>query len=609
MDHLKAGDGGTGVTAPASAVCVAAAPKRRPILRHDLVAGLTVALMSIPQGMAYAVIAGLPPVYGLYSSIVLTMVFALCGSSRYLVSGPTNAVSIMVASVSLAVVHPLADTNPMGVVVLLTFMVGSVQLLLGLLKVGNLSQFISNSVLMGYTAGAGLLIALNQCGPLLGVASVDRGRHLLVRIGATLAQLPQANGYAALLGCGTVVLLLAGRRWRPHWPTPLLVMILTAAVAGLFGLEERGVPLVGHLSAVLPRLEWPPFQIGLVADLGSAAIAVALLGCIESLSIAKRIGMVSGRREDSNRDFIGLGLSHMLGSLFQCMPGGGSLTRSMLNYTAGARTRCAGVFSALWVAVILLLFGRWARFIPMASLAGLLVVLGLGLIDVRRIRYAVMATRSDAAVLGATFLATLLLHLDTAIYVGVLSSLALFLRKASAPHLVEYNLQEDILREISDPKERMHPAISIIHVEGELFFGAAEIFEDQMRRLVSDGNIRVVILRLKNARHLDATTLAALEGLYRYLEADGRLLLISGASPDVLRVLRRGGLLKVLGAANVFPAEGNLTAATGKALLRAQAFVGKATTPDLRVFYDSRHAPDIARTGAKMPDANRETPR
>ncbi len=320
------------------------------------------------------------------------------------------------------------------------------------------------------------------------------------------------------------------------------------------------------------------------------ALAIAILGCIETMSIAKSIAISSGQRLDTNQGFIGIGAANLVGALFQCMPGSGSFTRSAMNFQAGARTRFAGVMSGLWVAVIVLLFGRLARYIPAASLAGLLIVLGLRMVHLHQIRVAMRATRSDATVLALTFACALLLHLRMAIYVGVISSLVLFLRKASAPHLVEYDLDGDTMREIRDPGERSHPQISIIHVEGELFFGAAELFEDEVRRLASDPNIRVVVLRMKNARHLDATSVMALEALHKFMREDNRLLLVSGATADVMRVLRNSGLLAQVGEDCVFPAEENLTAATRKALARAQEFLGKEAKPEVRVFYEKTRA-------------------
>jgi SulP family sulfate permease len=554
-------------------------------LGRDLSASLTVALMNIPQGISFATIAGLPPVYGIYASIVLTLICSLLCNSQHLICGPTNAISIMVAGALLTAGNPAVRDNPVQAVLILTVMVGVIQLGFGLLKAGNLAQFISRSVLIGFTAGAGLLIALNQVPVFLGL-TLPPVHHLLGRVSETWKHLAEVNFYAVGIGALTLVLLYAGKRWLPRWPTALFAMALATFLVWLFDLEKHGIKVAGALPAALPSFLVPGFDLGIVADLAGAAIAIALLGCVESLSIAKSISLLSGQKMNNNQDFVGLGISHIIGGFFQCMPGCGSFTRSILNFRAGAQTRFSGVFSAIWLSLLLLLLAPVAKTIPLAALAALLIFLGIGLIDWAHIKSSVLATKSDATVLLLTFFCTLFLHLDTAIYIGVLASLILFLRKASSPHLVEYNVEDDSMREIRTPKDRSHPEISIIHVEGELFFGAAEMFEEQVRLLAKDDNIRVIILRLKNARHLDATAVHAIEGLQRFLSQNGRLLLISGVPEDVHRVMRRSGLIAKLGEENVFPAEENLTVATRRALLRAREFLGTETSPDVRIFYD-----------------------
>jgi SulP family sulfate permease len=444
-------------------------------------------------------------------------------------------------------------------------------------------------VLVGFTSGAGILIAINQLPTLLGL-HLPPARHFLTQMWGIVTHVPDLNPYAVLIGMLTILLVYVGKRWLPHWPLSLLAVVLAALATYLGGLSEQGVVLVGAIPTGLPAFSLPSVHLAELADLAGNALAIALLGCIETLSIAKSLSLSTGQRMNNNQDFIGMGASHLVGSFFSCMPGCGSFTRSSLNHSAGARTRVAGLLCSVWVAVILLACGPLAQYIPRASLAGLLIVLGLSLVKWPHIRVALYATRSDAIVLVLTFICTLFLHLETAIYVGVISSLVLFLRKASAPHLVEYDLEGDNFREIADRKDRTNPEISIIHVEGELFFGAAELFEDEVRRLANDPNIRVVILRMKNARHLDATAVMALEGLWKFLRNDQRLLLISGATADVMRVLRSSGLLAEIGEENCFPAEENLTAATRKALQRAQQFLGKEAKPEVRVFYDETRA-------------------
>ncbi|MCX6908592.1 MAG: SulP family inorganic anion transporter [Verrucomicrobia bacterium] len=563
---------------------------KRAWLLTDVSAGLTLALLSLPQAIAYAIMAGLPPIYGLYSCVVVGIVGSLMGSSEHLVPGPTNSVAILIGGMVMASSVPEVRENPTVVIPLLALLIGGTQLLFGLLKLGNLTQFVSRSVVVGFTAGAGLLIALNQLAPLLGVKQPDAG-HMLEQVWMTLQQLDGTNFYALGIGLGTILVTATAPRWLPRWlPAPLVVVVVSAVVVEVFNLSAKGVMLVGDLPRTLPAVHLPLLNLRLIADIADDALAMAILGCIETLSIAKSIAMTTDQRVNNNQGCIGLGLGNIAAAFFQCMPGSGSFTRSAFNFLAGAKTRFAGVLSGLWIIAILTAFGHWVHYIPLASLAGLLVVLGFSMLQWHHIRVAFRATRSDAIVLVLTFVSALVLGLRQAIYVGVISSLVLFLRKASAPHLVEYDLAGDQMREINEHTERSHPEISIIHVEGELFFGAAELFEDEVRRLAHDRNIRVVILRMKNARHLDATAVMALEALLKFLRTDGRLLLISGPSAGVMGVLRRSGLLDEIGRDCVFESEENLTASTRKALVRARQFLGKEAKPEVRVFYEQSRA-------------------
>ncbi|MFZ2642993.1 MAG: SulP family inorganic anion transporter [Verrucomicrobiia bacterium] len=564
---------------------------KRDWLPADVSAGLTLALLSLPQAIAYAIMAGLPPIYGLYSCVVVAIVGSLMGSSEHLVPGPTNSVAILIGGLIMTSSVPEIRENPTIMIPLLALLIGGTQLLFGLLKLGNLTQFVSRSVVVGFTAGAGLLIALSQLAPLLGVKQPDAG-HMLEQVWMTLQQLCDTNFYALGIGIGSILVTVTAPRWLPRWlPAPLVVVVVSALVVEVFRLDAKGVMQIGDLPKTLPDVHLPFLNLRLIADIADDALAMAILGCIETLSIAKSIAMTTDQRVNSNQGCIGLGLGNIAAAFFQCMPGSGSFTRSALNFLTGARTRFAGVFSGLWIIAILALFGGWVHYIPLASLAGLLIVIGASMFQWHHIRVAFRSTRSDAIVLILTFATALLLSLQQAIYVGIISSLMLFLRKASAPHLVEYDIEGDSMREIRDASERSHPEISIIHVEGELFFGAAELFEDEVRRLAHDHNIRVVILRMKNARHLDATAVMALEGLLKFLRANGRLLLISGPSSGVMGVLSRSGLLDQIGRDCVFESEENLTASTRKALVRAQQFLGKEAKPEVRVFYEQSRGP------------------
>jgi SulP family sulfate permease len=363
-----------------------------------------------------------------------------------------------------------------------------------------------------------------------------------------------------------------------------------------FGLRELGIRTIGDegaLLAALPSFLGMPFtnsEWSVVPPLLSAALAIAILGMLEAVSISKTMAAQSGQRLDTNQELVAMGSANIANSFFGAMPGSASFARSAVNLQSGAQTQVAGLLSSVLVLGALFFVAPLINFIPVPALAAHLIRIGLKMINREQIRISWKSTRSDAIVFATTLLAAFFLQLDTAIYVGVGVSLALFLRKASAPSLVEYGFNEQgQLAEIEDGKLRGNSAISIVHVEGELFFGAADLFQEQVRLLADDDGIKVVILRMKNARHLDATSVMSLLQLHDYLQKTGRHLLISGINPDVERVLRKSGAWKQIGVENIFPAEANLTMSTKRALLRASQLlqqIGSAPNSGVRIFYD-----------------------
>lgn len=557
--------------------------------RADLLAGATVAIVTIPQAIGFALVAGLPIQAVLATAVIGSLVCAFYSSSPHLVFGPTNTISIILASTVLA----LSDVplTPLAKVLLLGCLIGMIQLVAGLTKTGQMTQFISRTVVIAYTTAVGVLIAVGQLGNLLGIV-----RAPTVSLPGTIMHLVQNffslnfNHLSAITGgvCFTLIYLL--RRWRPRWPDGLIVLLLASAVAALAQLDQQGVRLVrdlGEISGAMPIFVGFPLNeegLRLVPRVTGTAIAIALLGMLEAVAIAKSLAARSGQKIDPNQELIGMGLGNLASTAFGAMPGSASFLRSAANLQSGGRTQLATVFSSIGVLVAVLVISPLLNFIPIPALAAYLISIALRIFNLEQITIARRATRADAAVFWVTLIAALFLQLDTAIYVGVGISLVLFLQKASAPILVEHAFNDQgELTEIEAPSARNSPQVSIVHVEGDLFFGAADIFQDGVRRLAEDPNIRVFILRMKNARHLDATTAMALGQLIDYLQSEGRYLLISGVHGDVAGVLKRSGLVAKLGIENIFPAEENATLATKKALQRAQALIG--VKPELRVYY------------------------
>ncbi|MBV9463480.1 MAG: SulP family inorganic anion transporter, partial [Verrucomicrobiae bacterium] len=320
--------------------------------------------------------------------------------------------------------------------------------------------------------------------------------------------------------------------------------------------------------------------------MAGVALAISVFSALEASAISKTIAASSGQMVNTNQELIGLGTGNLASAIVGGMPISGSLTRSFLNFDLGASTRISSLVSSSIVLVLIIFAGPMTRFVPKVALAAHLLVVSAQIISPRLITFAVRSTRADAAVFFVTFLSTLFLPLEIAIYLGVGMSLALFLHKVSAPQLVEYAFSEEgSLKEIDSPQKRSHAQISIIHVEGELFFGAADVFSNQIRRICEQQNLKVVILRMKNARNLDASGAMALDSLLDYLQQKNRYLIMSGVTPKVMRVLERSGLVEKLGRENVFLAEQSLNASTRNALKRALSIVA-ATASDIRIFFN-----------------------
>ncbi len=566
-------------------------------LRADAFAALTVTLVSIPQILGFALVLGLPPTTVLTGAIVGAFVSALFFSSKLVIFGATNSVSLLVAS-AIHYGRPTA-LSPLELAVVLAGLIGLLQIVAALLRIGQVTQFISRSVTIAYSSATGVLLVATQLHGLFGLAR-DRSQPMWLQLWTGLQQIALLDFHVAvpLAGGGTLALYLLLRAARPAWPHVLVGLTLVTLafwhVPFLAQLPVLTLADQGAIDATLPGYAGVPFgpeDLPLLRTILSTALAIALLGMIEAVSIAKTHSITHGEHIDPNREIMGLGTGNLANAFFGTVPGSASFVRSAVNAQSGARTQVAGLAAAVFLLVALLLFAPVLNHIPIPALSAALVLVGLRMIDTRQLAIAIRSTGSDAIVVLVTLGSALVLPLDTAIYLGIGISLALALRKASTPSLVEYTFDSsDQLAQLSDSTARPHPQIAIIHVEGELFFGAADLFQEHVRRQVERENLRVVVLRLKSARHLDATTVFALHSLDDWLSRTGRHLLISGVPDAVMRVLRNSGLLKKLGDENVFPVEQNPNLATKRALLRAQQLL-QTTEADVRLFYD-RPPPD-----------------
>ncbi|MBF9523627.1 sodium-independent anion transporter [Mycobacterium sp. MHSD3] len=559
--------------------------------RRDIVAGLTVAAISLPQAMAYALIAGVDPKYGVYSAIVVTAIASIFGSSSHLINGPTSAISLLVFS-SLAFLDPENRTGLFEALFLLGVLVGAIQILIAVFKLGDLTRYISESVVIGFMASAALLLAIGQLANAIGVRDKGDGHmQVLQRAWLTLFHGDAVNYRALVLSVSAVVLAILLRRLVQRYGLPqidmLLVLIVTAVIAYAYGWSvpdgtgHTDVKISGKIPASLPEFHIPEVQVSTLGELSHGALAIAFIGLIEALSIAKAIAHHTGQQIDYNRQILAEGLANLTGGFFQSLPGSGSLSRSAINYQSGAATRFSGIVSAATVTIALLLFAPLLRYIPQAALAGLLLVTAVRLVDFRRLSYALKASRYDAGLVIITALVGVAVNLDTAVLIGVVLSILLFVPRAAKLKAAELIVtDEGVIRERTPQDNPAEAASSvrasspvIYDLEGELFFGAAPELDRYLEALhtrIRDENLKVVILRLKRVRHPDVVCIERLEHFIREHQELGVTVLLAGVRPDSLALLQNVGFTDWLPAEQVFPEEDREFSATLKAVRYAQ---------------------------------------
>jgi len=544
--------------------------------RGDLVAGLTVAAVAVPQAMAYALVAGLPVEYGLYTAIVMTAVGAVFDSSRQLINGPTNAISIALLS-AISIVEP---EHRLDAAILLAFMVGAIQLAITVLRLGDLERYISHSVIVGFTLGAAGLLVLDQVKNLLGLATVGSSHdHFLVRFWGSISAGGGIHGPTAAVGLATIAVLLALRAlkralgWR-LLPDLLLAVALMACVVGWLGLDARGVRVIGEIPARLPSFASPVFDVELARNLASGALAIAVLGLLEAVSMAKAIAAVTKQRLDMNQQCLSEGLANFVGSFFHCFPGSGSLTRSAINQQAGGVTQWSGVVSAATVALIMLVFAPYARFIPRAALAGILMVSAYNLVDWRSLAYHWRTTRFDAAIVAATALSAVAISVEFCVMIGVLMSFMLTVPRAGRMLLTEFVIAREGGVHERLPSDLPCERILIFGLEGEMFFGATASLGEHFQHIedrVTPSTV-VVVLRLKRARNPDAVGIKLLEGFLERMEERGVQVLCCGVTRDFANRLDRSGLTEKLGA-NLFLEQAVRQTSTALAVQRAYELI------------------------------------
>ena len=520
-------------------------------LRADLMAGLTGAIIVLPQGVAFAMIAGLPPEYGLYTAIVTPIVAALFGSSLHLISGPTTAISIVV----FTSISPFAEPGSADFIRLaltLTCLAGVYQLALGVARMGALVNFVSHSVIVGFTSGAAILIATSQMKHVFGL-DIPRGHSFLQVWMNLLAEVRHVNPYVIIVAILTLAAAVFFKVFLPRWPGMLFAMIVGSLTCMLLSGSQHGVRLLGQMPAHLPPPSLPYLSFDIIRELAPKALAVALLGLIEALSIARSISMKSRQQIDGSQEFIGQGLSNIVGSFFSSYAGSGSFTRSGINYQAGAMTPLSAVFSAVFLSLLLLLIAPLTAYLPIAAMGGIILLVAYNLVDIGHIRSIFRTSWEETAVLLTTFFATLFLELEFAIYAGVLLSLILYLNRTAHPTIANLAPDADIQGHPLIESEAECLNLKIIRIDGPLFFGAVNHVGEYLASIDKHSNDKRDVLILGcGINFIDVAGAEMLASEARRLRALRAKLCLCEFKPEAYQVLERGGYIDVIGLDNIF---------------------------------------------------------
>lgn len=523
--------------------------------RPDLIAGLTVGVIGLPQAIAFALIAELPPEMGLYATIIGAIVGGLWGSSNQTQTGPANAISLLVLSSLLAVATP--GTSEFIVAAgLLAVMAGVFQLVIGLARLGMLVNFVSHSVIVGFAAGAGVLIAIGQLRPLLGLQTA--GRNVIEIILGIITHLPATHWPTAVLGLGTMILIVLFRKFAPKLPGALLSMIVASGLVFFLSLDKAGVDVIDRLPSTLPPLaDLPLFNLDFIAKLSTGALAVGTIGLIQTVAIARSISAQTGQRLDSNQEFVGQGLANIACGFFSGYPGAASFSRSVVSMEGGAKTPMTAIFSSIFILIVMLVLAPLGAYLPRTALAGVLIITAYGMVDRAEVKRIWQGAQGDAVIMLVTFLGTLFLPIEFAVLVGVLLSFAHYIMKTSVPQV--YSVLPDktfnhFIRQ--QPGQDACPQLGIIKISGDLYFGAVNHIEEAIHHHLSKHpDQRYLLLRMHGVNQCDFSGIHMLENVMQTCRDRGGDIYFMKVQAPVYELMESTGFVDQLGASHFLAEE------------------------------------------------------
>lgn len=515
----------------------------RPLLRGDVIAGLTVAVMLIPQGMAYANLAGMPPVTGLYAAIVGIVAYALLGSSGSLAVGPVAITSLLTLSGLQRIVTPEDPSYP-AVAALLALTVGAVLLVAGVLRLGFLVNFLSHPVISGFTSAAAITIGLSQVKDLFGV-QIGRPDGVIATVEALVAELGSTNLWTLTIGLVAAAVLIVGKRLAPRAPVALLVLVAATAVTWAASLTERGVAILGEVPSGLPSPTAPRVDGSLLSDLLPVALTIAVIAYAEGVSVAKAIARRTREKIDANQELVATGASNVAAGFFGGFPVAGGFSRTAVNHSSGARTPLASLVTAAVLIVTVLWLTPLLRYLPTAVLASVVIVAVAGLVDVKDARETFRTRKVDFAALAVTFLSTLLIGVEPGLFIGLGFSLVMFIHRSANPHTTELGRVEGTgeYRNVDRWDTHTSDHVALLRVDGPLFFANTKAFEDRVAQLVADrSEVDTVVIDASAIGDLDASGAHLLHELDRDLATSGVTLHLATVRGPVRDVMQRAGI-------------------------------------------------------------------
>jgi SulP family sulfate permease len=525
-------------------------------IKADFFAGLTGAIIVLPQSVAFATIAGMPPEYGLYTAMVVPIVAALFGSSFHLVSGPTTAISIVVFAAVSKYAEP-GSAEFVSLALTLTFLAGVYQLVFGLAKFGMLVNFVSHNVVIGFTAGAALLIASSQIPYIVGI-DIPRGEDFLNTWFDIYTGVGEFNIYLLIVGLGTLITAIVVKILKPKFPNLLIGMLVGGLLAFYLGSFTDSIKTVGAMPAYFPPLSTPDFSLSSLKSLAPEAFAIALLGLIEASSIGRSIATKSNQRIDANQEFIGQGTSNIVGSFFSSYASSGSFTRSGVNFESGARTPLSAILAALFLMVIVLLVAPLISYLPLAAMAGVILLVAYNLIDFKNIKKTFTYSKSESVIFSATFLATLLFELEFAIYLGVLLSLMLFIAKTSTPdvHTLAFGTPpgegDRRLQSIRKAPLVQCPQLKIIRIDMSIYFGSINHIQKQISQIVDNQRIYHILIVASGVNFIDLAGIEALLIENKRLKAQNGSLYFVAVKSTAYEFMEKVNFVNEIGRDNFF---------------------------------------------------------